>query len=213
VGTDRQIEVYVGQLAYVITTLARHDSVTAYQLAQRFVRDRGITWIRRASLVRGLRGDGFPEIADAALLAVAQDTGEPAHNRVAMLELKRFDNHLAHDDESLALLTAWLYDPDQPTDLRQAALDSILRDAAPAEIRRLAGDRRLHVRLRISAAFRLTRDRTEIAEARAMLRAVAAEDALPAAERMTVGFARILLRLTGWLVRAPRAARPAAKET
>jgi Trypsin-like peptidase domain len=201
--SDRQAEVYIGQLAVVITTVARHDPVSAYQLAQRFVRDRGITWIHRASLLRGLRADGFPEIAEAALLAVARDSGEPAHNRVAMLELKRFDNHLAHDRESLALLTAWLYDPDQPSDLRQAALDSLLRDAGPDETRRLAGDRGLHVRLRISAAFRLTTTRAEVAEAHTLLRAMAAEEALSVADRLTVGFARAMLWLTGWMVRAP----------
>jgi hypothetical protein len=137
------------------------------------------------------------------LLAVARDSGEPAHNRVAMLELKRFDNHLAHDRESLALLTAWLYDPDQPSDLRQAALDSLLRDAGPDETRRLAGDRGLHVRLRISAAFRLTTTRAEVAEAHTLLRAMAAEEALSVADRLTVGFARAMLWLTGWMVRAP----------
>jgi hypothetical protein len=196
-GNDRRVETYIAQLRTVIVRIARQDPVTADHLAQRFVRDRGITWIRRAHLIRGLRAAGFADIADAALLAVAYDSGEPAYNRVAMLELKRFDNHFRRDDESFAILTAWIYDEDQPPVLRSAALGSMLRDSPAEDIRRVAGDRRLPVRMRTSAAFQLTGTRPGIAEAQVALRAMATEEALSLPDRVTVDFGRALLAVTG----------------
>jgi len=199
-ATDRQAQAYVAQLRSVIAAIAPHDPVTAYQLAQRFVRDRGISWIRRNDLTRGLRTAGFPDIADAALLAVAYDTGEPPYNRVAMLELRRFDNRLQRDHESLAILTSWLYDPGQPRELRRSALGSILRGGTPAEKSRFAGDRDLQIWLRVAAAYRLATSRDGVAEARGLLRSMATEE-MSRRERLYLGFARVLLRLTGWIPR------------